>query len=257
MEREPDAKMDRKRGLNETQDAYGRLMLDWYEGRSAAEMVERDDGFLQANRGPLQYFQPVRRWGQPERRAMRLVRGRVLDVGCGPGRVALHLQARGHEVVGIDNSPLAVRVARARGVRDARVLSLEDVGPDLGLFQTVVMFGNNFGLLHSGHAAPRLLRRLGRVTTEDARILASSLDVYRTDNPVHLAYHRRNRARGRMAGQVRLRVRHLQYSTPWFDYLMVSPEEMAELATAGGWRLERTIGDGPTYVGVLVKAGAG
>ncbi len=184
---------------------------------------------------------------------MRLVRGRVLDVGCGPGRVTLHLQTRGHQVVGIDVSPLAVQVARARGARDARVLALEEVGPALGRFQTVVMFGNNFGLLRSREAAPRLLRRLGRVMADDARVLAASLDVYRTDNPAHLTYQQRNQARGRMAGQIRIRIRHLQYATPWFDYLMVSPAEMAELAEAGGWRLQRTIGDGPSYVGVLVK----
>lgn len=239
--------------MTERQDAYGRLVLDWYEGRPAVEMVERDDGFLQANRGPLPYFQPVGRWPEPERRAMRLVRGRVLDVGCGPARVALHLEARRHDVVGIDASPLAVRVAQARGARDVRVVTLEEVGPRLGRFDTVVMFGNNFGLFHSRDAAPRLLRRLARVTADNARILAGSLDVYRTDNAVHLAYQEHNRARGRMAGQIRLRIRHLQYSTPWFDYLMVSPEEMAELASAGGWRLERTIGSGPYYVGVMVK----
>lgn len=245
--------MGRTRGLDESQDAFGHLVLDWHQGRPAVEVVERDDGFLQANPEP-RYFQPISLWSAPERRAARLVRGRVLDVGCGPGRVALHLEARGHEVVGIDTSPLAVQVARDRGVRDARVWPLEEVGPALGTFRTVVMFGSNFGLLRSRDAAPRLLRRLHRVTSGDARILAGSVDVYLTGNPVHLAYHERNRARGRMAGQIRIRVRHLQYSTPWFDYLHAAPAEMAELASAGGWRLDRTIGPGPYYVGVLVKA---
>ena len=249
--------MGTTRALTEAEDAYGRLVLALHEGKPEVEMVERDDGFLQANRGPLQYFEPFRRWPQAERQALRLARGRVLDVGCGPGRIALHLEAHRHEVVGVDVSPLAVRVARARGARDARVLALEDVSPALGRFRTVVMFGNNFGLLRSRTAAPRLLRRLRQVTLPDARILAGSLDVYKTDNPAHLAYQERNRARGRMGGQIRLRIRHLQYATPWFDYLMVSPAEMAELAAAGGWRLERTIGDGPSYVGVLSRADAG
>lgn len=240
--------------MTERQDAYGRLVFDWYEGRPAVEVVERDDGYLQASRGPLQYFQPIGRWPEPERRAMRLARGRVLDVGCGPARVGLHLEAGGHDVVGIDASPLAVRVARARGARDVRVMRLDDAGPVLGHFDTVIMLGNNFGLLRSREAGPRLLRRLGRITGSKARILAGSLDVYRTEDPVHLAYHQHNRARGRMAGQLRIRIRHLQYATPWFDYLMVSPEEMADLASAGGWRLERTIGDGAAYVGIRANA---
>ena len=49
--------MARRWALEEREDAYGRLMLEWHEGRPAAEMVERDDERIEANRGPLQYFQ--------------------------------------------------------------------------------------------------------------------------------------------------------------------------------------------------------
>ena len=242
------------RSLRPSEDAYGHAVLDWFEGRPAAEIVERDDGLIMANRGPANYFDHIRRWPAPESRAMRLVRGRVLDIGCGPGRVALHLQSRGFSVTAIDNSRLAIKVARARGLRDARVLAFDDIGPRLGRFDTVVMFGNNFGLFGGAAAAAKRLRALDRVTSEAGRILASSLDPYRSDDPAHLAYHRRNRARGRMAGQIRLRIRHRQWSTPWFDYLFVSPEEMDRLARSGGWRLNRVLGDESAYyVGVLVK----
>src|SRR5439155_545816 len=73
--------------------------------------------------------------------------GRVLDVGCGGGCVCLHLQERGQDVVGIDVSPGAIEVCRRRGVRDVRLLSIDDVDHSLGQFDTVVMLGNNIGLL--------------------------------------------------------------------------------------------------------------
>jgi SAM-dependent methyltransferase len=244
------------RRLRDGEDAYGQLMVDWFEGRPAAEMVEREDGLIQANRGPLAYFLPFRRWAAPERRGLRWVRGRVLDAGCGPGRVALELQARGHEVVGIDLSPLAVQVARARGVRDARVLPLDEVGPELGVFETIVMYGNNFGLFGSSSGATRILKRLTQITTSAARVVAGSLDPYATEDPAHLAYHRHNLARGRMPGQTRLRIRHRMLATPWFDYLFVSPEEMSALAASAGWRMRSVISDGaPYYVAVLERAG--
>lgn len=243
------------RRLRPGQDAYGHAVLDWFEGRPATEIVERDDGLIMANRGPANYFDPIRRWPAPESRAMRFARGRVLDVGCGPGRVALHLQSRGLPVTAIDLSPLAIRVAKARGLHDARVMALDDIGPRLGRFDTVVMLGNNFGLLESAAGARRRLRALSAITSENARILAASLDPYRTDDPTHHAYHRRNRARGRMGGQIRLRIRHRKWATPWFDYLLVSAEEMDRLAASGGWRLSRVIADeGAYYVGVLTKA---
>lgn len=238
--------------MDDLQDAYGRLLLDELEGRYALELVERDDGYLRAGQiGPSTYFAPVRRWPASERRALRLGRGRVLDVGCGAGRVALELQARGHEVVGIDVSPLALEVCRRRGVRQVELKGIDDVDESLGRFDTIVMFGNNFGLVGSRAGARRRLRRL--CETGASRILASSVDPYDTDDRDHLAYHARNRDRGRMCGQVRLRVRHLRYATPWFDYLLASREEMAELAASGGWRLARVVEGDRLYVGVLER----
>jgi SAM-dependent methyltransferase len=232
-------------------------MLEWHRGRSAIDMIERDDGLIVANQSAPVLFAPLRRWPEAEREAVLLTRGDVLDVGCGPGRVALHLQGQGHRVTAIDHSPLVVQVARERGVADCRVLGIDEVGPDAGPFETVIMFGNGFGLLRSRAAAPRLLRRLAAVTTPGAQILASTLDIYQTDDPIHLAYHARNRARGRMSGQLRLRIRHRHHATPWYDFLMVSREEMAEVARAGGWRLDRTIGEGRFYVGVLTRSEPG
>src|SRR5262245_66440757 len=92
------------------------------EEAGVAEIVEREDGFINASvTGPAMYFAPFRRWPAHHRAAMRLVRGRVLDVGAGAGRVSLHLQERGHDVVAIDHSPGALEVCRRRGVVDARL----------------------------------------------------------------------------------------------------------------------------------------
>jgi SAM-dependent methyltransferase len=241
--------------VREREDAFGRMLLDHLEGRRAREVIERSDGHINVSGGPGGYFDPFRRWLPAERRAMRYVRGRVLDVGVGAGRVALHLQERGHEVVGIDNSPLTVEVARRRGVRDARVLPFAQIGPELGVFDTVVMMCSNFGLFGSAAGAKRMLGRLRRLTSEDACIVASSRDPYGTDDPDHLAFQEQNRARGRMSGQLRLRVRHGLYRGRWFDYLLVSPDEMRALAEAGGWEVDRLIQDKEDdyYVGILRK----
>ena len=224
-------------------DAFGQTLLD---GRDP-EIVERDDGFIATSM--LNYFDPVRRWPPVERRALRWVRGRVLDVGVGAGRVALELQARGREVVGIDVSPGAVEVARRRGVHDARLLAFEDVDESLGRFDSLVMFGNNFGLFGSPAKARRMLKKLRPFVD---RIVAGSNDPYGTEDPAHLAYQARNRERGRMSGQLRLRVRYRDLVGPWFEYLIVSPDEMAEIVDATEWRIRRLVRDeGSYYVAVL------
>jgi SAM-dependent methyltransferase len=235
------------------EDGYGQMLLAGLEGRDTIEIVERDDGFIEAAGGPSIYLAPFRRWHPLDRKAMRFVRGRVLDVGCGGGRVSLHLQERGQEVVGIDISPGAVEVCRRRGVGDARLCSIDDVDESLGVFDTIVMLGNNFGLFASAAKAKRLLRRFHRLTSEHGRIVAETRDVYRTDDPVHLAYHERNRSRGRMSGQIRIRVRYRDQATPWFDYLMVSQDELDSLLDGTGWQLQRVLESGDTYVAIIDK----
>jgi SAM-dependent methyltransferase len=235
-------------------DAYGALLLAAHEGRDAPEIVERDDGFINASPfGPGSYFAPFRRWPAHQRKAMRLVRGRVLDVGCGASRVCLHLQERGLEVVGIDVSPGAVEVSRRRGARDVRLLSIDDVDESLGTFDTIVMLGNNFGLFADAAKADELLRRFHRLTSPRGRIVAETRDVYATDDADHLAYQARNRERGRMSGQIRIRVRYRELATPWFDYLMVSRDELRALAEPAGWTVARTLDSDDTYVAVLEK----
>ena len=241
-----------------TGDAYGEMLLAALEeGDEVLEIVERENGFIMASRfGPRVYFAEYDKWPSRERRALRFARGRVLDVGAGAGRVALHLQEKGHEVVAIDASPGAIDVCRRRGVQDARVLRVEDVDESLGTFETIVMYGNNLGLLASRTKAKRLLRRLARITSDRARILGACLDPYTTDNPDHLAYHESNRRRGRMGGQIKIRIRFRETASPWFDYLFVSHSELEELLEGTGWRLNRTIDDDALYVAVIEKESA-
>jgi len=237
------------------EDAFGRMIYDYHRGdRSGSEIVERDDGYFDVSGGPDTYFREYKNWSPHERKAMQYVRGRVLDIGCGAGRSGLHLQTRGHEVLGIDVSPLALKVARQRGLRSTRELSITKVGPDLGKFGTILMMGNNFGLFGSRKRARWLLRRFKRVTTDDARVIAESVHVYRTADPDHHRYHRMNRERGRMGGQIRIRVRYQTYVTPWFDYLFVSPAELKDLLGGTDWHVERLVDSGgPSYIAVIEK----
>jgi SAM-dependent methyltransferase len=239
-----------------SEDGYGEMLLAAYEGGRVVEIVEREDGFISASvMGPSLYLAPFRRWPAHHRRALRFVRGRVLDVGCGGGRVCLHVQERGGEAVGIDVSPGAVEVCRRRGVRDVRLLGIEDVDDSLGRFDTVVMLGNNLGLLADPETGRETLRRLHGLTTDRGRIVGESRDATRTDDPVHLRYHAENVRRGRPPGQLRIRVRHRDAATPWFDYLMVSPAELEAMIDGTGWRMGRLLESDDTYVAVLEKTG--
>lgn len=121
-------------------------------------------------------------------------------------------------------------------------------------FDTIIMFGNNFGLFGSFKKAKTLLKKLHRITSPSALIIAESTDPYKTDDPAHLAYHKFNKKRGRMPGQLRIRIRFRNYISDWFDYLLVSKDEMKKILKDTGWRIKKFIdSDNSTYCAIIEK----
>ena len=185
---------------------------------------------------------------------MGFVKGRVLDIGCGAGRHSLYLQEKGFDVLGIDISHLAIKVCNLRGLQKAEVMSIEEVNIKPNSFDTIIMMGNNFGLFGSFKKARRLLKRFHKMTTNNALIIADTTDPYKTKNPAHLEYHEFNRKRGRMSGQLRIRIRFRKYATKWFDYLIVSKEEMKKILRETGWKVKEFIDSGgPSYITIMEK----
>lgn len=226
--------------LKPNEDAFGQVLNAVYNGSDAFEVVEREDGYIEAM--PAKgYFSEYKDWPRIEQKAMEFVRGRVLDVGCGAGRMFLYLQSKGFEVTGIDISPLAVEICRLRGVKKARLMPIEKVNFKPNAFDTIIMMGNNFGLFANFNKARRLLKRFHKMTSKNTRIVADTNDPYKTDNPAHLDYHKRNREKGKMGGQVKIRIRHKQYRGRWFEYLLASKQEIKEILKGTGWEVDQFI----------------
>jgi SAM-dependent methyltransferase len=242
--------------LSPEEDAFGRLLLDHLAGGAGEPILERDDGSAGPALPAEIFFAPHDEWPAGERSVFAAVGGRVLDIGCGAGSHSLEAQRRGCEVVAIDVSPGAVEVCRRRGVRDVRLLPLAELGPELGSFDTVLMLCGNLGLPGDAAEAVRTLRLLHGLTAPGARIVFDSVDSRQDADEDDLAYWERNRARGRLPGQVTIRLRYGPLATPWFDLLNLSPAELEGLLAGTGWRLARAVeGEPPDYYGVLEKTG--
>lgn len=225
------------------EDAFGQHLLACLKSENVYEIIERDDAYIDVGPGRSLYFSKSTDWDSHITEALNLAQGRILDVGLGAGRHALYLQEQGFEVVGIDNSPLAVQVASERGVSDARVMSVNAIDESIGLIDTIIMLGNNWGLLGGFEVGQKILKRFAEITSADARIIAETLNPYTTAEAAHLRYHQRNRELGRMGGQIRFRVRFKEYCGDWMDYLFNSVPEVEHIISGTGWYLTQTIGD--------------
>jgi SAM-dependent methyltransferase len=120
------------------------------------------------------------------------VRSRILDAGCGPGRVGAELHARGHTVVGVDIDPVLIEAAGADHpgptwlVGDLAVLDLAASGLTEP-FDAAVLAGNVMPYLAPGTGA-RVLTAVARHLRADAPIAVGfgldrgyTLDAFDTD----------------------------------------------------------------------------
>ena len=240
--------------LKDSQDVYGHALSDCLKEKRGCIIAERDDGYFDASEELHPYFFAYDQWPDHEKKAITYVRGTVLDVGCGAGRHSLYLQGKGYTVTSIDISPLAIEVCKTRGLKRVYTLSITDITPELGVFDTLIMLGNGFGLVGNPAQARQLFERFKKVTTEEGRIIAGSYALCHNGRPEHKEYQEVNRIHGRMPGQMKLRMRHRKYVTPWFDWLTVSKEEMKEIVEKMGWKITGFIdGDEGEYSAVMEK----
>ncbi len=242
-------------------DVFGQEIWGHYNKKPVFQVVDREDGYINVDNELESYFYSYKNWEKHEKEAIKYAKGRCLDIGCGAGRACLYLQSKGQYALGIDTSPLAIKTCKLRGVKNVKVMGIEDIERlknNYQLFDSILLFGYNFGLFESKAKARKLLDKMYKITSKDGRIIAESRDPYLTDNPFHFKYHEMNRRRGRMPGQLRIRIRFMQYATKWFDYLYVSKKEMKDLLKGTGWKVERFINaqgykKNGTYIAIIRK----
>ncbi|MGW8330255.1 class I SAM-dependent methyltransferase [Streptomyces sp. NPDC055897] len=235
-------------------DAIGHLLARAWAIQGAPgqvfEVVERSDGFIGVG-DACEYFAPPEQWPERERKLLTACRGRVLDVGCGAGRHLAHLQGQGHTVLGIDSSPGAVRICQEQGIA-AKTGTSQNLPCGDSAFDTILALGANLGLLGGRDASLATLREWARVAAPGAQILATGRDPYASQGEIHRAYHQANRTAGRMAGQLRIRIRSQALASPYFDYLYASLTELTELLEPSPWTLRHTIEDPHGGYGVVL-----
>jgi SAM-dependent methyltransferase len=111
-----------------------------------------------------------------------LARGsRVLDAGCGPGRVGAELAARGHVVVGVDADPELIEAAQADHpgptwlVADLAELDLT-AGGEQEVFDAAVIAGNVMPFLAPGTGGLVLTRVAAHVRDDGFVVVGFGVD---------------------------------------------------------------------------------
>ncbi len=146
-------------------DLYGAELLRAAEERSGATALRAIDEH--GEELPLALERYLGHAAAEERGVLERAVGPVLDIGCGPGRHIVALERQGVIAVGLDISPLAVRLARSRG---ASVIegSIFNRVPHAGHWGSALLLDGNIGI---GGAPFELLARVGSLLRPDGVIL--------------------------------------------------------------------------------------
>lgn len=165
-----------KTTIDAAHDPMGSAISDYYKNGRAAHLRVLSSMFEEDEMPIAHLFRSEQEMPQLEKRALTLVRGRVLDVGAGAGCHALALQENGFEVKAIDVSPLSCDVMKARGIEDVECVNLFDTQLQ-SKFDTILLLMNGTGIAGKLSRLPLLLNRLKELMAEGAQILIDSSDL--------------------------------------------------------------------------------
>ncbi|UCG02309.1 MAG: class I SAM-dependent methyltransferase [Candidatus Heimdallarchaeota archaeon] len=221
-------------------NAFGASLLAYWQGDSEAKhIIERDDGYKEEI--AVKYlFEKPSEWSQEEIQSLDMIppNSTILDVGCGVGRIAIYLQNKGHQVVGLDSCREAIKIAEARGLELTflgNVCKLTDP-PLFDSYDVIIMMGNNFGICGDIFDTEQLLTRFKRFLSPNGLLIFSCRDPLKTDKPVHLAYHKQNRIKGRPPGLIKIRICYQDIKDEWWDLLFVTIPTAEEMLKNAGYQ---------------------
>lgn len=215
-------------------DPLGRALLEYHQGLETDNIIILSDVTEYEPMHPGYFFRDISEMPYPEQLAIDLCRGRILDVGCAAGVHSLELQKRGLEVVGIDLSEGAATVARARGVKDVRIMNFFDIADDR--YDTVLLMMNGLGIAGRLRKLPAFLKKCASLLLPGGQIILDSADL------LHIFQEEDGSVMMDLSvdyyGEVRYQMIYRNIIGKPFDWLYTDPQVLNSAVEQCGLRME-------------------
>ena len=169
-----------------------------------------------------------------EKEALRLVKGKVLDVGAGSGVHSLYLHDNGFDVTSIDVSELSCEIMKKQGLKNVicnNIWTFED-----DRYDTIMLMMNGIGLVKNLEGLQIFLEYIKNFLYSKGQILLDSSDIKYMFNDdegglwvdLNSVYY----------GELEYHLTYKHYNSVPFSWLFVDFDRLRNIAIKCGWNVE-------------------
>lgn len=156
-------------------DPFGEAIRDYFEKGKAPKIKVHSNYTENEEILPSYFFRTKKEMPMIEQEAIKLCKGKVLDVGAAAGCHSIILQKKGYNVTALEKSSLASEVLIKRGIQ--KVINKDIFELNDGNFDTILLLMNGAGIGETISGLENLLKHLKTNLASKGQILIDSSDI--------------------------------------------------------------------------------
>jgi len=217
-------------------DLFGKAILDYQTGNAPENLITETSISEEDEMSVAYLFRQYKDMPAMEQKALKLSKGRVLDVGCGAGSHSLYLQnIEELDVTAIDISPSAIEACKLRGIMKAFTQNVMHIENEK--YDTILLMMNGAGMCGKLSKLSGFLQKLKSLLNEGGQILLDSSDIiYMFDEdddggkwiPSDIEYY----------GEVEFNISYKNEKEDPFDWMYIDYNTLQNAAYANGLQCE-------------------
>ncbi len=219
--------------MKDMKDPMGTAIADFLKNGKAGRLRVFSPDFEEDEIPVETLFRSFDEMPNVEQDALKMAKGRILDVGAGAGCHSLALQDMGKDVVAIDISELSVEAMKEQGVEKAEC---RDFFTMEGKYDTVLMLMNGIGIAGTIAKLPRFFEQIDNILSEDGQLLLDSSDIcYIFEEEDGIIYLPEDE---QYYGELVYQMQYKNIKGDEFEWLYIDADTLTEEATKHGFDTE-------------------
>lgn len=211
----------------------GKAIADFHKGRRDGKLIVLSPMFEEDEIPVTTLFRAFKDMPKMEQKALKMAKGKTLDVGAGSGCHSLWLQEKGIDVTAIDISPYSIETMKERGivnVREQDFFTLEEK------YDTILMLMNGIGIVGSLDKLPDFFKHIDKILADDGQLLCDSSDLcYLYDDKDGIAELMDS---DKYYGELEYTMCYDEIKGDSFPWLYIDANTLRNYAEANGFKME-------------------